>query len=298
MEAETATISNFGHGLRTGFGTRLRARACFEAWPGCGCSVDKCMGDYRWCVCLSLTALIAQTLRILTGVDSDAPRVGTDSGVINLVGEALRDFGEGDARPPCIGIAPWRKLMYRERFTDARDVTYLPRKANSEKSVAIDSSHTHFIMVDDGNDEYGGEIPLRGGLEREISRHFRVPTVLLVVQGGPGSYSTVRKGIENGQRVLLVKESHGAAQIIAEYCEPLMKEKAVLMSMSKNELEEHLLRRDKEFKIHTRKLGSVGRKLNKLDDERVDKIIKDLHQIATRLDLLSGVQQPGTLIMG
>jgi len=196
-------------------------------------------------VLLSITGS-AQDLRLDTALEqvvkhglADAARStnawvftgGTDAGVMSLTGLALRDVGahvtEEDGkqkRTPCIGIAPWRKVTHREKLcanptgdeadADRRmEVLYVKRKPNSRESAAIDPNHTHFLLVDNGKDEYGGEINLRGMLEHALAQRYRVPTVLLVVQGGPGTYATVRKGIEMGQRVILVKESRGAAQV-------------------------------------------------------------------------------------
>ena len=55
------------------------------------------------------------------------------------------------------------------------------------------------------------ELPLE--CVHALSQRFRVPTMLIVVQGGLRTYATVRRGIEMGQRVVLVKESRGAAQV-------------------------------------------------------------------------------------
>ena len=67
-------------------------------------------------------------------------------------------------------------------------------------------------QVDDGKEEFGGEIALRGALEATLAQRYKVPAVLLVVQGGPGTYATVIRAVEMGQRIVLVKESKGAAQ--------------------------------------------------------------------------------------
>ena len=120
---------------------------------------------------------------------------------MGLTGMALRDESFASAsldqsRTPCIGIVPWRKVTHREKLlpegaaaVGARketqhglEVLYIKRKANSRESVAIDPNHTHFIMVDNGKDEFGGEIQLRGSIEHALSYRFRVPNVLLVVQ--------------------------------------------------------------------------------------------------------------------
>ena len=56
-------------------------------------------------------------------------------------------------------------------------------------------------------------------MEADLSRSLRVPIVLLVVEGGPGTYQTVAAAIRQGQTVMVVRESKGCAQTIAEYIE-------------------------------------------------------------------------------
>ena len=113
---------------------------------------------------------------------------GTDAGVMSLTGLALRDVnaggrggddeGQSHARTPCIGIAPWRKVTHREKLVPPEgeseaesvasrmdmEVLYVKRKNNSRESVAIDPNHTHFVMVDNQKEEFGGEIQLRGSI--------------------------------------------------------------------------------------------------------------------------------------
>jgi hypothetical protein len=36
-------------------------------------------------------------------------------------------------------------------------------------------------------DQYGGEIPFRTSLERELARHHHAPVVTIVIQGGPNT---------------------------------------------------------------------------------------------------------------
>lgn len=41
-------------------------------------------------------------------------------------------------------------------------------KAAAQETAGIDQNHTHFLMVDDGNDKFGGELSLRTALEEHI----------------------------------------------------------------------------------------------------------------------------------
>ena len=161
------------------------------------------------------------------------------------------------------------------------EVLYVKRKPNSKEGNAIDPNHTHFLLVENGKEEFGGEIDFRGKLEQAISQRFRVPNVLLVVQGGPGTYATVQKSIESGVRVILVKESRGAAQVIAEYIEPLLPDAEHLVTLNKDDLLARLKQRDDE-------LAATFARLNrKMRPEQQKKLWDDLHYIAGRLDLLT-----------
>ena len=101
--------------------------------------------------------------------------------------------------------------------TQPLQVLYVKRKINSGASAALDANHTHFLCVENGKDEYGGEIRLRCALESALASRLKVPAGVLVVQGGPGTYATVRTAVESGQRIILVKESHGAAQVSSRH---------------------------------------------------------------------------------
>ena len=102
----------------------------------------------------------------------------------------------------------------------AEPVIYVKRRKNSQMSAGLDPNHTHFFLVDDQREDWGGEIKLRAEFESELSREFGVPLVMLVLEGGPGTYETVVNAINQGHMVVVVKESGGAAQTIAEYVEP------------------------------------------------------------------------------
>ena len=42
-----------------------------------------------------------------------------------------------------------------------KSVIYVKRKKNSGESCGLDPNHTHFFLVDDGQERWGGEIHLR-----------------------------------------------------------------------------------------------------------------------------------------
>lgn len=46
-------------------------------------------------------------------------------------------------------------------------------KAAAQETAGIDQNHTHFLMVDDGNDKFGGELSLRTALEEHIKEELK-----------------------------------------------------------------------------------------------------------------------------
>lgn len=227
---------------------------------------------------------------------------GMDVGVMALTGVALRSLGgssrggDTDEQTPCIGIAPWRKVTHREKvYVDEglpsslvsmesnklEEVVYVKRRANSRESAALDHNHTHFLLVDNGKEQWGGEVALRARFEQHLADTFKVPHVLLVIKGGPGTYATVRSAVDMSQRIILVKESHGAAQVIAEYINDLMK-----MEVREKSLKERLAARDRQFDSRLRKLleRNIGERPNA---DQLNKTKEDLHYFASRLELFS-----------
>ena len=79
----------------------------------------------------------------------------------------------------------------------------------------------HFLLVDAGaekkNADWGSEIPLRVAVEDKLCASLRVPRVLLVIQGGRGTFKTVLESLQSNSPVVLIKESRGCAQAIAEF---------------------------------------------------------------------------------
>ena len=124
---------------------------------------------------------------------------GMDSGVMALTGRAF----ESRSSIPIIGFAPYRMVTHRELlFDDARRSAaaatpkYVKRAPNSGASAALDPLHTHHILIDAGErSSWGAEISRRVGVERmlrEEANEAAVPSVLIVVQGGLGTFNLLR----------------------------------------------------------------------------------------------------------
>jgi hypothetical protein len=57
-------------------------------------------------------------------------------------------------------------------------------------------------------------------IEKHITSNRGVPLVLLVVQGGPGTLSTILQYCEMGSPIVVLSNSGGAASAVTHYCTP------------------------------------------------------------------------------
>lgn len=60
----------------------------------------------------------------------------------------------------------------------------------------LDPNHSHFILVDDGKQEFGGEVGFRADLESGLTRKFGCSNVVIVVGGGPRTARFVFESVE------------------------------------------------------------------------------------------------------
>uniref|UniRef100_A0A8C3N534 Transient receptor potential cation channel subfamily M member 3 n=1 Tax=Geospiza parvula TaxID=87175 RepID=A0A8C3N534_GEOPR len=126
---------------------------------------------------------------------------GVSTGVIRHVGDALKDHSSKSRGRICaIGIAPWGIVENKEDLI-GKDVTRVYQTMSNplSKLSVLNSSHTHFILADNGTlGKYGAEVKLRRQLEKHISLQKintrlgqGVPVVGLIVEGGPNVISIV-----------------------------------------------------------------------------------------------------------
>ena len=161
---------------------------------------------------------------------------GSDQGVMALTGKVMSSLGTGT---PCIGIAPFGAVMYREKLVVSPESTVNARgviksaglkvkywkqdKANN--NTAIDANHTHFVLVDNAQKKsFGGEVEMRANIEEHMAREAggskgEVPLVCLCVGGGPGTFDTLLEQLKMQNMVLLLAESGGAAEAITRFIE-------------------------------------------------------------------------------
>ena len=161
---------------------------------------------------------------------------GSDSGVMALTGKVMSSLGTGT---PCIGIAPYGAVMYKEKLVKDPESQFNSRggvkgsglkvkywKQDKPKgNAAIDANHTHFVLVDnDKKKSFGGEVEMRAAIEEHMAREAggskgEVPLVCLCVSGGPGTFDTLLEQLVRENMVLLLAESGGAAGAITQFIE-------------------------------------------------------------------------------
>ena len=79
-----------------------------------------------------------------------------------------------------------------------------------------------FVLVDDGTTgQFHGEIELRTAVERKICEVFEIQGVCVVLQGGPGTFKTVKASLQAEAQVLLLSDSGGCAEVVSEFIAPL-----------------------------------------------------------------------------
>ena len=150
---------------------------------------------------------------------------GTNTGVMRHVGEAL-----SGTHSALIGVATHGIVTNREQLYGNVGGTKSYEIASSltSKGAYLDHNHSHHLLVDDGTiKKFGREIPTRSALEKFIMDSNRyldndpnamnVPSVLLVLEGGPGTLGTVIGAIEGDHAipVVIVKGTGRAADLLA-----------------------------------------------------------------------------------
>ncbi|XP_058011847.1 transient receptor potential cation channel subfamily M member 1 [Ahaetulla prasina] len=152
---------------------------------------------------------------------------GVSTGIIRHVGDALKDHSSKSRGRICaVGIAPWGIVENKEDLL-GKDVTKLYQTMSNplSKLCVLNSSHTHFILADNGTlGKYGAEVKLRRQLEKHISLQKintrlgqGVPVVGLIVEGGPNVISIVLEYLreEPPLPVVICDGSGRASDIIA-----------------------------------------------------------------------------------
>ncbi|XP_072021686.1 transient receptor potential cation channel subfamily M member-like 2 [Amphiura filiformis] len=157
---------------------------------------------------------------------------GTNVGVMKYVGTAVGDYEtaktNGKNNIETIGIVSWGKLRadYRNEIDTKLgkgNVVKLDPEPTKEKGVSsLQPNHSYFILVDDGTNKFGSDVLVRGGLEKAMSRNWKVsgldeqvPVVCIVVEGGPNTIQQAKEAVENKIPIVVVADSGRASNIIA-----------------------------------------------------------------------------------
>ena len=162
---------------------------------------------------------------------------GTDCGIMKYVGRAIAEVdlatGTKSQPRPVIGIATYGVLKARRELESGgrHDGLEAARVPASKINVGLDANHNVFFLYDDGSEgKFGREVELRSIFEQEITETpfetynsalpvfqslKRIFSVVLVVEGGPGTLSTVKHAIKARTPVLILEGSGRCADVLA-----------------------------------------------------------------------------------
>ena len=96
---------------------------------------------------------------------------------------------------------------------------YTPQPAGPS-GAPLNKHHNYFILVDNGVTSpppWGSEIEFRAKLEALYREQKFVPSVLLVVQGGPGTLKTILNSALEETPIVILAESGGAASAVYNF---------------------------------------------------------------------------------
>ncbi|XP_028993467.1 transient receptor potential cation channel subfamily M member 2 isoform X2 [Betta splendens] len=157
---------------------------------------------------------------------------GTNTGVMKHVGKAVRDYALSSSSVQgqivAIGMATWGIIHNRKPLVSEEGcfpAHYSADMSSQGRLSCLDNNHTHFLLVDDGtNGRYGVEIELRSRLEKYISKErvgntgsgVTIPVVCVLLNGGPGSLSTIYNAMLNGTPCVVLDGSGRIADVIAQ----------------------------------------------------------------------------------
>ncbi|KAM4731283.1 transient receptor potential cation channel subfamily M member 2 [Anableps anableps] len=155
---------------------------------------------------------------------------GTHTGVMRHVGQAVRDYvlsNSMQAKIVAIGVATWGIIHNRNALVHEEGcfpAHYVIDTQGQGHLSCLDNNHTHFLLVDDGTSgQYGVEIELRARLEKYISSKnlgnkvsgITIPVVCVVLDGGPGTLSTIYNAMLNDTPCVILEGSGRIADVIA-----------------------------------------------------------------------------------
>jgi SLOG in TRPM len=81
---------------------------------------------------------------------------------------------------PCHYNVNYEQTVPGDQQQPTNDAPAAAIKDNSKQSF-LDPNHTHFVLVDNGTDGYGGEIEFRAHLEQQIGKRASDHGELMIV---------------------------------------------------------------------------------------------------------------------
>ena len=125
---------------------------------------------------------------------------GTAQGCMQLVGEAVKEnitSLDPSKRISLLGVTNWTTLLNNETLTKKNAQGYIEYEPNADQKIRganLDQNHTHFIIVDNAVNDYGGEIEFRSQLEAKLvtSSNNNCRIVVLALGGGCLLYTSRR----------------------------------------------------------------------------------------------------------
>ena len=118
---------------------------------------------------------------------------GMDAGVMSLIGSSIARYRHKCDNTPVIGIGSWRGVQNNHMLENAcgQRVSYYSQGANTPQAAGLEPNHTQFLLVDkEEGGVFGAELDILEKLQHQL-KNYSAPTVLLVIQGGPGTLDTM-----------------------------------------------------------------------------------------------------------
>jgi len=190
---------------------------------------------------------------------------GSYTGIMKYIGEAVhRNINSlnVEKRLILLGIANWTTVAKRESLilTDScqQPVEYNLKDFQAKEGIKaerLDPNHSHFILVDNSNEnEFGGEIDFRARLEDHLRKTVKIgdygelPVVMVVFEGGPNTARAVIESVRKRIPCIFINRTGRMANILSFIYETVeeaeIQKKAKLISKEKNKKEHASL--DKE----------------------------------------------------
>ena len=164
-----------------------------------------------------ITEGIVEALR-RGGVDHHRLRAG----VMSLVGSAVARWKHKCDNTPLLGVGSWRGVQNKEMLENAcgNRVSYHSAGKNTSRAAGLEPNHTQFLLVDNGQEgdkTFGAELTVLENLQKELRNQYAAPTVLLVIQGGPGTLDTMLRAQRQGIVTVVAADSGQFASAMANY---------------------------------------------------------------------------------